>query len=334
MEKTPTIKKRNNSVDIIKGICIIFMMIGHVIDSSSFSRHIIYSFHMPVFFIVGGFFLNKINIKNDLKRLILPYIIFGSIGSIAINSNNIFPPLDLTFGGIEWIENITCYLWGICSSLFWGTCGHHHGAPLFNDVPIIAALWFLPAYFVGKNVYLIIKGWVNKKMLGIVCLFMSLAAMIIDNYVAYLPFSINQGISVLIYFYIGNNINIKQLSIWYVVLTLCIWIVGCFLTDLNIAFSYLNKYSILGIIGTIGICWVLYQAAQFINRSKNLAIVYSLFRYIGLNSLYIFCLHYILMIWVCWRFFNHGFYVIYYVTAIVLPVIIYRLYDISKKWFV
>ena len=84
--------KRDCSIDVIKGLCIVLMMIGHVLETSSISRHVIYSFHMPVFFIVGGLFLRGRNLKKDFKRLILPYIIFGSIGAIAINGDQFTPP--------------------------------------------------------------------------------------------------------------------------------------------------------------------------------------------------------------------------------------------------
>ncbi|MBF1069294.1 MAG: acyltransferase family protein, partial [Prevotellaceae bacterium] len=44
--------KRIEALDIAKGIGIILVIIGHM--SSSYLRDWIYSFHMPLFFIISG----------------------------------------------------------------------------------------------------------------------------------------------------------------------------------------------------------------------------------------------------------------------------------------
>ena len=56
--------KRNLAIDLVKGVAIIAVVIGHldncadVIDYMPYKvvHKIIYSFHMPLFFIVAGFF--------------------------------------------------------------------------------------------------------------------------------------------------------------------------------------------------------------------------------------------------------------------------------------
>ena len=71
-------KKRIQYIDIARGIAIILMIIGHVIEG--LPRKIIYSFHMPLFIIVSGLLYKDRNakdtIKNILKKLILPYAIW------------------------------------------------------------------------------------------------------------------------------------------------------------------------------------------------------------------------------------------------------------------
>lgn len=49
--------KRNPIPDIMKGIGIMLMMIGHFISPGIF-HDFIYSFHMPMFFILSGFYGN------------------------------------------------------------------------------------------------------------------------------------------------------------------------------------------------------------------------------------------------------------------------------------
>ncbi len=86
--------KRNENIDCIKGIAIIFVIIGHGISFFSsnddalyvwrIAYNIIYSFHMPVFFIVSGYLavqkdykIVKIGtfIKKNLLSLYIPYLI-------------------------------------------------------------------------------------------------------------------------------------------------------------------------------------------------------------------------------------------------------------------
>ena len=47
-------KKRIKYIDIARGIAIILMVIGHVIEAG-LGRNIIYSFHMVLFIIVSGY---------------------------------------------------------------------------------------------------------------------------------------------------------------------------------------------------------------------------------------------------------------------------------------
>ena len=55
-------KQRDKSIDFLKGFCMLLAIIGHSISTDSIGRHIIYSFHMPVFFIIGGIFLGGVNL--------------------------------------------------------------------------------------------------------------------------------------------------------------------------------------------------------------------------------------------------------------------------------
>lgn len=73
--------KESNIINIMKGLGILAVVVGH---STSFSaikelkllNVIIYSFHMPLFFIVGGIFLkNKFSFVKDLKRIYVPFLI-------------------------------------------------------------------------------------------------------------------------------------------------------------------------------------------------------------------------------------------------------------------
>lgn len=70
-------KKRNESFDILRGIGIIIMVMGHIGFGNVFDKYI-HTFHMPIFFFVSGYFFNmKDNFKSfflhQLKTIMVPY---------------------------------------------------------------------------------------------------------------------------------------------------------------------------------------------------------------------------------------------------------------------
>lgn len=79
-------------IDIAKGIGILLVIIGHSISIHSITSTI-YSFHMPLFFILSGFFLKKEEklksaITKGFRTLICPYIFTGIIITIVATYYN------------------------------------------------------------------------------------------------------------------------------------------------------------------------------------------------------------------------------------------------------
>ena len=77
-------ENRNHSIDFLKGILIILVVIGHSISGElreTFSRYLIYGFHMPLFIFVGGILFSydlskkgqlKKTVSKLVKRLLIP----------------------------------------------------------------------------------------------------------------------------------------------------------------------------------------------------------------------------------------------------------------------
>lgn len=53
--------ERDCRFDIMRGIGIILMMLGHI-PVEGFAYRVIYSFHMPMFFLLSGYFANNVGI--------------------------------------------------------------------------------------------------------------------------------------------------------------------------------------------------------------------------------------------------------------------------------
>ena len=73
-------------INSAKGIGVILIILGHLLYSSNvtFLNQIIYSFHMPLFFILAGY-VQKENVGKEfivkrIKRLVVPYLAFSVVG--------------------------------------------------------------------------------------------------------------------------------------------------------------------------------------------------------------------------------------------------------------
>lgn len=128
-------------IDVAKGILIICVVIGHVLNFEYFFtsvvKTVIYVFHMPAFFIISGVLMNPKKLKNQtftsfvnrkIKRLIIPYVLFEIVGGI----------LQMFLYGIDEVNPVGI-LYGILTM-------HCH----------IGADWFLPTLFFAEMLFFII----------------------------------------------------------------------------------------------------------------------------------------------------------------------------------
>lgn len=83
-------EKRLNYVDMTRGLAIILVVFAHA-EIPKLLISYIYSFHMPLFFIISGFLLphsllkNKGDyVKNKFKRLVIPYFIFSLVALMYV----------------------------------------------------------------------------------------------------------------------------------------------------------------------------------------------------------------------------------------------------------
>lgn len=81
MEKE--LRKRKEYIDIAKGIGILLVLLGHLLPDNNEIKSMIYSFHMPLFFIVSGYTCKSMGFKTLLykrvQRILLPYLLWAVI---------------------------------------------------------------------------------------------------------------------------------------------------------------------------------------------------------------------------------------------------------------
>lgn len=89
------VKQRVEYLDYVRGMAILLVVLGHMYNVEDPIRILIYSFHMPLFFIISGFFAkNDIGllelIKKKFKVLMIPYFAFGGVIMLIMYATNGF----------------------------------------------------------------------------------------------------------------------------------------------------------------------------------------------------------------------------------------------------
>lgn len=144
--------ERERDIDFLRAIGIIFMIIDHIGIGEAFYKWS-HAFHMPLFFIVSGYFFSEekciSNLKGYLcrkaKKLWIPYFVFALgcyfIWAFLKHDRPIFEPL---------------------YNIFWYSS---------EGIPISTAVWFLPCLFFVEVMYCfcvrISKKWGGEEPVGL-----------------------------------------------------------------------------------------------------------------------------------------------------------------------
>lgn len=157
-----TENKRDQSLDIMKGIGILLVVFAHVFHHSG----IIYQFHMPLFFILSGaamtYSKSGFSLKKKAKSLLIPYFVFSLIcfAYWAFVESRFRPMHDIaicedsTGMNVKVQQFLNIFSAINCKSAF-----------VYNIV-----LWFLPCLFMAELVYSRIKDTKLEWIIDIICI--------------------------------------------------------------------------------------------------------------------------------------------------------------------
>jgi polysaccharide biosynthesis protein PslL len=148
--KTPRIEW----IDVLRGVGIILVVLGHCF--SGLTREIIYSFHMPLFFALGGLLYRpstdyKAFFKHKAQHLMIPYLTFLVIfyGKVVVKA-------------ILYAVNHSTLvsLKGIAITLFNGVYG---GQVLRGET---SAFWFITCFLVTQQIFNYLFTQFDRKQLA------------------------------------------------------------------------------------------------------------------------------------------------------------------------
>lgn len=149
MQKSLSRTARIESIDALKGIGIILVVVGHVIPRGAV-WNIIYGCHMPLFIICSGLIESELLKWKRLLRLLLAYIILAGIGTVVY-------ACVFEFGNIYYFKQ------SIYNILVGGFSPGHGIYP-------VEALWFLPCLILISILFHTIKlvrnNWAQYALVG------------------------------------------------------------------------------------------------------------------------------------------------------------------------
>lgn len=153
--------ERLSWLDILKGIGIILVAIGHIYSNRTVFNWL-YSFHMPLFFLAAGWVYKERSILTDIKRriqtIVVPYFSFGFLVLIYWQViERRFRDSDMSF----------------IDSLFGLFSGY------YDNLDFNVHLWFLPCFFVTVVLFNILVNLGGRKIAYIVSALMSLIYIIL-----------------------------------------------------------------------------------------------------------------------------------------------------------
>jgi len=252
-----TMQKRIDWVDQVKGFAIFLVVYGH---NFPVTEKFIYTFHMPLFFIVSGFFFPSkpdfSTLRKRFKSIMIPYFFWAGFlfvfwfllgrkfGVSAQNPASVWK----NFIGIFYAQGDREFMeWGI-------------------------PMWFLPAMFLCFLIYFFLKKYlIVRKRIIIAVLLLSAIGFLYSHFTDInLPWSVNVAMVALFFFTFGNlSFNyIQQIPKKWAIFAMVVFATVHFLLyNYNIKIDmyrsiYGNEFLFI-LNGLLGSLWVIFFFKSF-----------------------------------------------------------------------
>ena len=244
----------------MRGIGILLMLLGHI-PVEGMAYKLIYSFHMPMFFLLAGYFTNS-------KALFTG----GGYSQIAKISCRLLMPYVVTLGMIVMMQI---------------------GACLLQDKPIdvgrvMGPLWFLPAMWWAK----VVVGSINKMPHYVLPVGMGvgLLACLIGLFWVESKVFVLQGICAVPLLCIGQYVRARKLPWWICLIGIVSWIGAILFSHMDMHQCKYGFYP-LDILGACGGTLVLFYAVDRVCRWEWSRYITKPIALLGQFSLAALCMH-------------------------------------------
>lgn len=275
-------KKRDEQLDILKGIGIILVVFAHV--CSGYASTLVFLFHMPLFFFLSGAAMSyskskRYDIRKKIRRIIIPYIVFSILSfSYWAFFESKFRPVhnEHLFVGI--FGRMDIKLQQLLNIFF---------ACSFNDafLPNVV-LWFLPCLFVSMVLYISIQKKLGRYSLIGVSFFALIGFLLADKH---MPWCIEIALVAVPFLYGGEMLykSIKCNSIFWGVASLIISVIMIYIYNprVDMRIHQYGEWCIFYSIALTLIFATINFSQYVVGRNFYAA------QWLGRNSLAIMCMH-------------------------------------------
>ncbi|MEA5020607.1 MAG: acyltransferase family protein [Gordonibacter sp.] len=281
-------------VDIAKGLAIISVILGHSYEFGNPIHALVYSFHIPLFFILAGYTTKLKSQKQILvpsvKRLLLPYAALCLFNLLL----NVINPA-VSFSDLGYV--LLGYVFA----------GSDPAQPF--GFPGVGLAWFLMALFTSRVLFNVITTFfvrfkVPELVRAATFLLLACGAYILSSYIS-LPLAGNQAFVAMLFLYLGFILKkyqfITWVGKWWVAsLSLLAWMV---LSTFGVFFSignmfYLGSFA-CGLMMTIAASVVVLFICIKIDNLR-MPFFSNALSYAGVNSLLFLCVHQIEAAFINW----------------------------------
>lgn len=279
--------KRDHTIDIAKGFAILLMLIGHCSSINHCLFKLIFSFHMPLFFILSGYFFKEKDsvqlIRSDFQKLVIPYI----VTIVIVATCTLF---SLPISGSLFFHKLLGGIYGCIGSyrmLFPSHTFNCHAGPA----------WFLLSIFWCRTYFNTIYKYKRNHYMLLSCL-LFIAFWLIGMLIVNIPLCIGSGFTGILFYAMGVRLKdrgILNFNYWQYILIVLIWLFAAYYGNINMSqYNYCIgpgalhnilsfPISIMGALcGTLVIC----KLSSFVRGNFQ-----QIMTFIGTHTLGILCCH-------------------------------------------
>lgn len=290
-------------IDTAKGIGMLSIMVGHLNGSlpAFLDVNFVYAYHLMLFFLLAGYNLKPRRVdgaylKKRSRRLLLPYGI-SCLVIMAVNLITLLVKGEASAAAVG-----KSLLFDLLRSLY--ACGTPANYRIWKTGGQIGAIWFLPAMFLALLLFeLLLQRTRKSHILGISSFALMLLGMFSAKWI-WLPFSLQSALMAVFFLWIGYEIKkrgvLPRVKWYHALIALILFILGCFAGYDRVYFVAALIDGDLALSILTGLCGCL--AVYYLSRLLTFA---RLLPYIGRNSLYVLCLHGIILESV-WSLYQYG----------------------------
>jgi len=239
-------------VDAAKAVGILLVIVGHCgnLEAVPYLGKAIYTFHMPLFFVISGMFVKRLAFGDAVKKHAKAYLWPYAVTCVLVSVWPIFTRTILHDDSLLVVvkDRVVRSLWG---------SGWDGGEALFATIPMIGAIWFLLALFFSCTIYACLKQHCRplQRLMAVLLLY---SFGVISAQHVRLPFSLQAGLCALIFVWFGDELRQRRLLTQLqgvnkalLLAFLCIWIVNLlFLPWIGMVVANMG-YNIIGILAAI-----------------------------------------------------------------------------------